>query len=76
MTSAYPWPTQPGQALLQDIRLLDLLEISGTSLEASRVCGLSQPTVSRRTRVLVEEFNLRMNRRGQQACRYGTSTAM
>jgi len=63
-------------ALLQDIRLLDLLEISGTSLEASRVCGLSQPTVSRRTRVLAEDFNLQMNRRRQLGCRYGTSTAM
>jgi hypothetical protein len=63
-------------ALLQDICLLDLLEISGTSQGASRVCGLSQPTVSRRTRVLVEDFNLRMNRRGQVGCRYGTSTAM
>lgn len=63
-------------ALLQDIRLLDLLEISGTSLEASRVCGLSQPTVSRRTRVLAEDFYLQMNRRRQLGCRYGTSTAM
>jgi len=63
-------------ALLQDIRLLDLLEISGTSLEASRVCGLSQPTVSRRTRVLAEEFNLQVNRSRQPGCRYGSSTAM
>ena len=63
-------------ALLQDIRLLDLLEISGTSQEASRVCGLSQPTVSRRTRVLAEDFNLQVNRRRPQGCRYGSSTVM
>ena len=35
-------------ALLQDIRLLDLLELSGTTLEASRLLQLSQPTISRR----------------------------
>lgn len=63
-------------ALLQDIRLLDLLEISGTTLEAGRVCGLSQPTVSRRSRLLADDFNLQVNRRRQLGCRYGTSTAM
>jgi hypothetical protein len=63
-------------ALLQDIRLLDLLEISGTTLEAGRICGLSQPTVSRRSRLLADDFNLQVNRRRQQGCRYGTSTTM
>jgi hypothetical protein len=63
-------------ALLQDICLLDLLEISGTTLEAGRVCGLSQPTVSRRSRLLADDFNLQVNRRRQLGCRYGTSTAM
>jgi DNA-binding transcriptional LysR family regulator len=63
-------------ALLQDIRLLDLLEISGTTLEAGRVCGLSQPTVSRRSRLLADDFNLQVSRRRQRGCRYGTSTAM
>ena len=62
--------------LLQDIRLLDLLEISGTTLEAARAASLSQPTVSRRTRVLAEDFNLQVNRRRQLGCRYGTSTTM
>ena len=63
-------------ALLQDIRLLDLLEISGTTLEAGRICGLSQPTVSRRSRLLADDFNLQVNRRRQQGCRYGTSPTM
>ena len=63
-------------ALLQDIRLLDLLEISGTTFEVSRVCGLSQPTVSRRTRALAADFHLPLNRRSPLGCRYGTSTAM
>ena len=62
--------------LLQDIRLLDLLEISGTTLEAARAASLSQPTVSRRTRVLADDFQLQLNRRRQQGCRYGSSTAM
>ena len=63
-------------ALLQDIRLLDLLEISGTTFEVSRVCGLSQPTVSRRTRALAADFHLPLNRRSPLGCRYGTSRAM
>ncbi|MEY2645672.1 MAG: hypothetical protein RLZZ611_2321 [Cyanobacteriota bacterium] len=63
-------------ALLQDIRLLDLLEISGTSLEVSRMCGISQPTISRRTRVLAQDFALEVNRRRQVGCCYGTSTAI
>jgi len=63
-------------ALLQDIRLLDLLEISGTSLEVSRLCGISQPTISRRTRVLTDDFALEVNRRRQVGCCYGTSFAI
>ena len=63
-------------ALLQDIRLLDLLEISGTTLEAARAASLSQPTVSRRTRALARDFGLRPKRQRQLGCCYSTSTAM
>ena len=63
-------------ALLQDLRLLDLLEISGTTLEASRAAGYSQPTVSRRTRALANDFSLDVNRRRQVGCCYGTSPAI
>jgi DNA-binding transcriptional LysR family regulator len=63
-------------ALLQDIRLLDLLEISGTTQEAARSASLSQPTVSRRTRSLASDFGLKPNRHQQLGCCYGTSTAM
>ena len=63
-------------ALLQDIRLLDLLEISGTSLEVSRLCGISQPTISRRTRALAQDFGLEINRHRPVGCCYGTSPAM
>ena len=77
-TAAVPKPAHRYRlpALLEDIRLLDLLEISGTTLEAARAASLSQPTVSRRTRVLAEDFNLQMNRHCQIGCRFGTSTTM
>jgi hypothetical protein len=61
-------------ALLQDIRLLDLVEISGTTQEASRAAGFSQPTVSRRVRLLASDFNLGLNRRPRLG--YGSSPAM
>jgi hypothetical protein len=63
-------------ALLQDIRLLDLLELSGTTLAASHFVRLSQPTVSRRYRALAADFALVPNRRRQLGCCYGTSTVM
>lgn len=63
-------------ALLQDLRLLDLLELSGTTAEAARMARLSQPTVSRRTRSLAADFALEVNRRRQVGCCYGTSPAI
>jgi hypothetical protein len=77
-TDATPRPAHRYRlpALLQDIHLLDLLEISGTGMEVSRLCGISQPTVSRRIRVLADDFALQVNRRRQLGCRYGTSPAM
>jgi len=63
-------------ALLSDIRLLDLLELSGTTLETSRLASVSQPTVSRRTRALTADFALVLNRRRQVGSCYGTSQAM
>jgi hypothetical protein len=63
-------------ALLQDIRLLDLLELSGTTLAASHFVRLSQPTVSRRYRALAADFALVPNRRRQLGCCYGSSTVM
>lgn len=65
-------------AMLQDIRLLDLLELSGTTIEASRLLRLSQPTVSRRSRALVRDFSLvpSPSRGGGGGCRYGGSGVM
>ena len=45
--------------LLSDIRLLDLLELSGSTVQASQFLSLSQPTVSRRYRSLAQDFDLK-----------------
>lgn len=62
--------------LLQDIHLLDLLELCGTTVEASRFLSLSQPTVSRRYRSLASDFNLERLRRQGGDCCYGSSRTM
>ncbi|WP_411869223.1 hypothetical protein [Vulcanococcus limneticus] len=62
--------------LLQDIRLLDLLELSGTTLQASRLLSMSQPTVSRRYRALARDFGLETNRRRLRGCCYGSTNTM
>ncbi len=66
----------PPAALLQDIHLLDLLELSGTTLEASRLLKLSQPTVSRRYRALAADFALVQQRRTPSGCVYGTTPVL
>ena len=79
-THADPIPRQVEHyrvpALLQDIRLLDLLELSGSTVQASELLSLSQPTVSRRYRSLAQDFDLERNLRQHQRCRYGTSDTM
>ena len=62
--------------LLQDIRLLDLLELCGTTVQAGRLMELSQPTISRRYRILAEDFGLVRDRRQNRGCGYGTSSCM
>ena len=62
--------------LLQDIRLLDLLELSGTTVQAGDLLNLSQPTVSRRYRKLAQEFALKRQPRERKSCRYGSTDAM
>lgn len=61
--------------LLHDIRLLDLLELTGTTQHASHLLSLSQPTVSRRYRSLAADFRLSRDLRGR-ICRYGSSPAI
>ena len=63
-------------ALLQDIQLLDLLELSGSTVAASRLVGLSQPSVSRRYRALATDFDLPIERRSGRGCRYGCTPTL
>jgi hypothetical protein len=62
--------------LLEEIRILDLLELYGTTVQTSRVLWVSQPTISRRYRRLAADFGLRRDRRQHWACGYGTSATM
>jgi hypothetical protein len=62
--------------LLEDIRLLDLLELCGTTVRTSRLMQLSQPTISRRYRSLAADFGLVRDRRQLWGCGYGTSASM
>lgn len=62
--------------LLADIRLLDLLELTGSTRQASRLLQLSQPSVSRRYRALAEDFELQADARASRGCRYGCNATM
>ena len=62
--------------LLHDIRLLDLLELSGSTVQASQLLSLSQPSVSRRYRSLAQDFGLERDLRQHKHCRYGSSETM
>lgn len=63
-------------ALLSDIHLLDLLELSGSTRAACRLLKISQPTVSRRYRALADDFGLNPELVDSEVCRYGTTTTM
>lgn len=63
--------------LLQPIQLLDLLELCGNTAGAARAAGLSQPTVSRRTRQLLRELNLKASKpAGPPQLRYGDNACL
>lgn len=74
------WPRQAHTyrlpELLADIRLLDLLELSGSTRQASRLLQLSQPSVSRRYRALAEDFELQAEPAASRGCRYGSNATM
>lgn len=78
LSAAVPRSLQPYRTpdLLQDIRLLDLLELSGSTVRAGALLNLSQPTVSRRYSLLAQDFGLEPLPRQSRRCRYGTSEAM
>lgn len=57
--------------LLTDLQLLDLIELSGSTVRAAPLLNLSQPTVSRRRQRLVQELGLVAGtdlRQGDGAC--------
>ena len=63
-------------ALLRDVHLLDLLELTGSCVYASRHLWISQPTASRRYQRLAEDFGLRRDKHRRLACRFGVSPSI
>jgi len=62
-----PLPDLPlSPQLLRDLRLLDALELTGTTQQAARWLAVSQPTVSRRCPRLVENFGLPSRRQAKR----------
>ena len=59
--------------LLRDVLLLDLLELTGSTQQASRHLDLSQPTVSRRYQRLADDFALRRDQRLPWGRRFGSN---
>lgn len=70
-STGYQIPT-----VLQDLVLVDMLEITGSTVAASRILNLSQPTVSRRYRALAEDLGLRRIRKGPPGTRFGDSPCL
>lgn len=59
--------------LLRDVQLLNVLELTGSTLRASRHLALSQPSVSRRYKRLAHDFGLRRDRRLGWGHRFGSN---
>jgi hypothetical protein len=69
--SGYQIPT-----VLQDLVLVDMLEITGSTVAAAQYLHISQPTVSRRYRALAEDLGLRRIRKGLPGTRFGDSPCL
>ena len=69
--SSYQIPT-----FLQDLVLVDMLEITGSTVAAAQHLNISQPTVSRRYRALAEDLGLRRIRKGPPGTRFGDSPCL
>lgn len=70
-STGYQIPT-----VLQDLVLVDMLEITGSTVAAAQHLNISQPTVSRRYRALAEDLGLRRIRKGPPGARYGDSLCL
>ena len=62
--------------LLRDLRLLDAVALTGTTEQAGRWLEVSQPTVSRRCRRLVEDFGLPPQPRQSKRFSAGTTISL
>ena len=63
--------------VLEPIELLDLLELTGTTSAAAAALGMSQPTVSRRSRRLIQELSLKSRKpKALQALRYSETSCL
>lgn len=62
--------------LLRDLRLLDALELTGTTEQAGRWLAVSQPTVSRRCRRLAEDFGIHLEPRPTKRCQLPSTLSL
>ncbi len=63
-------------SLLRDLVLVDMLELTGSTVAAARLLNLSQPSVSRRYRRLADELGLQPNRSRQPGRRFSDADWM
>jgi len=63
-------------AMLLNLQVLDLLEISGSQMRAARSLSMHQTTVSRSYRELAEQFRLVPAPRPRKVCRWGLSSSL
>lgn len=63
-------------SVLRDLVLVDMLEITGSTVAAAQLLNLSQPSVSRRYGRLADELGLQPNRRDKPGRRYSDAEWM
>lgn len=66
----FPSPSYRIPAVLRDLVLVDMLEITGSTVAAAQLLNLSQPSVSRRYRRLAAELGVEPNRRRRPGLRF------
>ena len=70
MSAALPRRPYRIPALLRDLVLVDMLELTGSTVAAAQLLNLSQPSVSRRYRRLATEMGLQQQRGRQPGRRF------
>ena len=74
-TTKTPMPYQIPSAL-RDLVLVDMLELTGSTVAAAQLLNLSQPSVSRRYRRLAAELGLKRSASDRPGQRYGDAEWM